>query len=82
MFALIALTGDYDDGDSDIEVTDYFDYSSSIPGGNCFGFIEAANFAYKRDSGDFHAPEWNHLTGDTFWDSSDRDYIIFAELVP
>ena len=82
MFALINLTGDYDNGDTSVDVTDYFDYSSSIPGGNCSGFQDAAYFVYQRNSGDFYAPEWNDTQGELFWSSSDRDYVIFAELVP
>ena len=82
MFALIALTGNYDNGDTSVDVTDYFDYSSSIPGGNCSGFQDAAYFVYQRNSGDFYAPEWNDTEDEVFWSSSDREYVIFAELVP
>ena len=46
MNALIALTGDYDDGDTDVEMTDYFDYSSSFPG-NCSGLSQGLSFVFK-----------------------------------
>ena len=81
MNALIALTGDYDDGDTDIEMTDYFDYSSSFPG-NCSGLSQGLSFVFKRDSGSFHAPEWNSSIYNEIWNSSNRAYVIFAELVP
>ena len=43
MFALIALTGDYDNGDSSVDVEDYFDYSQFT----C-GIIPGAYFAYQK----------------------------------
>ena len=81
MNALIALTGDYDDGDTDVEMTDYFDYSSSFPG-NCSGLSQGLSFVFKRDSGSFHSPEWNSSIYNESWNSSNRAYVIFAELVP
>ena len=81
MNALIALTGDYDDGDNDVEMTDYFDYSSSFPG-NCSGLSQGLSFVFKRDSGSFHSPEWNSTIYNESWNSSNRAYVIFAELVP
>ena len=82
MFALIALTGDYDDGDSDVEVTDYFNYPDS---GNCFGITNEAFFVWKRQQDmfwEFHAPEWNSTSSIFSWDSSDFENMVFAELVP
>ena len=84
MFALIALTGDYDDGDTDVEVTDYFDYPDS---GNCFGITNEAFFVYKRQNVNyvgqsFFAPEWNDSVITTSWNSSDFENVVFAELVP
>ncbi|MAE33452.1 MAG: hypothetical protein CL493_03920 [Actinobacteria bacterium] len=84
MFALIALTGDYDDGDSDVEVTDYFDYPDS---GNCFGIINEAFFVWKRQQDqwvgwEFHAPQWNSTSNAVSWSSADFENMVFAELVP
>ncbi len=81
MSALKALTGTYDDGDTDVEITDYFDYSSSFPG-NCTGLGPAANFVYSRSSGNFFAPDWDNPALENSWNSSDRDYVFMAELVP
>ena len=52
MSALKALTGDYDNGDTNADEEDYFDYSSSFPG-NCNGLAPEALFVYQRDSGIF-----------------------------
>ncbi len=84
MFALIALTGDYDDGDSDVEVTDYFNYPDS---GNCFGIINEAWFPWKRQNDayvgwSFYAPEWNSENSNASWESDDYENFVFAELVP
>jgi hypothetical protein len=81
MSALKALTGDYDNGDTDSDEEDYFDYSSSFPG-NCNGLSPEANFVYKRDSGDFYSPDWDDPAFETYWNSSDRAYVFMAELVP
>ena len=81
MSALKALTGDYDDSDTDVEITDYFDYSSSFPG-NCNGLAPEANFVYSRSSGNFFAPDWDNPALEGFWNSSDRAYVFMAELVP
>ena len=84
MFALIALTGDYDDGDSDVEVTDYFNYPDS---GNCFGIVNEAWFPWKRQNDayvgwSFYAPEWNSSSTSSSWSSNDYENFVFAELVP
>ena len=84
MFALIALTGDYDDGDSDVEVTDYFNYPDS---GNCFGIVNEAWFPWKRQNDayvgwSFYAPEWNSESLSSSWESDDYENFVFAELVP
>ena len=84
MFALIALTGDYDDGDSDVEVTDYFNYPDS---GNCFGIVNEAWFPWKRQNDayvgwSFYAPEWNSESLSSSWSSNDHENFVFAELVP
>ena len=81
MSALKALTGTYDDGDTDIEITDYFDYSSSFPG-NCTGLAPEANFVYSRSSGNFFAPDWDNPALEGMWNSSNRAYVFMAELVP
>jgi hypothetical protein len=81
MNALIALTGDYDDGDTNVEETDYFDYSSSFPG-NCSGLGDGIYFVFKRQSGSFHSPEWNNGDFNLSWTSTQREYVMFAELVP
>ena len=82
MFALIALTGDYDDGDTDVEVEDYFDHSqwscSVIPG---------AYFAYEKGFVQFigqaiTAPSWNSTTDVEDGSSNNRDFYVFAEQVP
>ena len=82
MFALIALTGDYDDGDTDVEVEDYFDHSqwscSVIPG---------AYFAYEKGFVQFigqaiTAPSWNSTTDVEVGFSNNRDFYVFAEQVP
>ena len=84
MFALIALTGDYDDGDSNVEVTDYFNYPDS---GNCFGIVNEAWFPWKRQNDayvgwSFYAPEWNSESLSSSWSSNDHENFVFAELVP
>ena len=81
MNALIALTGDYDDSDTDVDESDYFDYSSSFPG-NCSGLGDGIYFVFKRQSGSFHSPEWNNGDFNLSWTSTQREYVMFAELVP
>ena len=82
MFALIALTGDYDDGDTDVEVEDYFDHSqwscSIVPG---------AYFAYQKGFVQFigqaiTAPSWNSTTDIEEGFANNRDFYVFAEQVP
>tara|TARA_B100000085_G_scaffold59683_1_gene52505 strand:+ start:355 stop:750 length:396 start_codon:yes stop_codon:yes gene_type:complete len=82
MFALIALTGDYDNGDSSVDVEDYFDYSQFT----C-GIIPGAYFAYQKGFVQFigqaiTAPSWNSTTDVEDGSSNNRDFYIFSELVP
>ena len=82
MFALIALTGDYDNGDSSVDVEDYFDYSQFT----C-GVVPGAYFAYQKGFVQFigqaiTAPSWNSTTDVEDGSSNQRDFYIFSELVP
>ena len=82
MFALIALTGDYDDGDTDVEVEDYFDHSQW----SC-AVIPGAYFAYEKGFVQFigqaiTAPSWNSTTDVEDGFSNNRDFYVFAEQVP
>ena len=82
MFALIALTGDYDNGDSNVDVEDYFDYSQFT----C-GVVPGAYFAYQKGFVQFigqaiTAPSWNSTTDVEDGSSDQRDFYIFSELVP
>ena len=82
MFALIALTGDYDNGDSSVDVEDYFDYSQFT----C-GVVPGAYFAYQKGFVQFigqaiTAPSWNSTTDVEDGSSNNRDFYIFSELVP
>ena len=82
MFALIALTGDYDNGDSSVDVEDYFDYSQFT----C-GVVPGAYFAYQKGFVQFigqaiTAPSWNSTTDVEDGSSDQRDFYIFSELVP
>ena len=82
MFALIALTGDYDNGDSSVDVEDYFDYSQFT----C-GIIPGAYFAYQKGFVQFigqaiTAPSWNSTTDVEDGSSNNRDFYVFAEQVP
>ena len=88
MFALIALTGDYDDSDSNVEESDYFDYSPfQSSSSNCFGIVNAAYFAYEISNDQWmgaiiEAPQWNSTTNTEAWDRTDHEQYVFAELVP
>ena len=82
MFALIALTGDYDNGDSSVDVEDYFDYSQFT----C-GIVPGAYFAYQKGFVQFigqaiTAPSWNSTTDIEEGFANNRDFYIFSELVP
>ena len=82
MFALIALTGDYDNGDSSVDVEDYFDYSQFT----C-GVVPGAYFAYQKGFVQFigqaiTAPSWNSTTDVEDGSSNNRDFYVFAEQVP
>ena len=82
MFALIALTGDYDNSDSSVDVEDYFDYSQFT----C-GVVPGAYFAYQKGFVQFigqaiTAPSWNSTTDVEDGSSDQRDFYIFSELVP
>ena len=82
MFALIALTGDYDNGDSSVDVEDYFDYSQFT----C-GVVPGAYFAYQKGFVQFigqaiTAPSWNSTTDVEDGSSNQKDFYIFSELVP
>ncbi len=82
MFALIALTGDYDNGDSSVDVEDYFDYSQFT----C-GVVPGAYFAYQKGFVQFigqaiTAPSWNSTTDIEEGFANNRDFYIFSELVP
>ena len=82
MFALIALTGDYDDGDTDVEVEDYFDHSQW----SC-AIVPGAYFAYQKGFVQFigqaiTAPSWNSTTDIEEGFANNRDFYIFSELVP
>ena len=82
MFALIALTGDYDNSDSSVDVEDYFDYSQFT----C-GVVPGAYFAYQKGFVEFigqaiTAPSWNSTTDVEDGSSDQRDFYIFSELVP
>jgi hypothetical protein len=88
MFALIALTGDYDDSDSNVEESDYFDYSPfENSSSKCFGIVNAAYFAYEISNDQWmgaiiEAPQWNSTTNTEAWDRTDHEQYVFAELVP
>ncbi len=82
MFALIALTGDYDNGNSSVDVEDYFDYSQF----SC-GVVPGAYFAYQKGFVQFigqaiTAPSWNSTTDVEDGSSNQKDFYIFSELVP
>ncbi len=82
MFALIALTGDYDNGDSNVDVEDYFDYSQFT----C-GVVPGAYFAYQKGFVQFIGqaitpPSWNSTNDVEDGSSDQRDFYIFSELVP
>ncbi len=82
MFALIALTGEYDNGDSSVDVEDYFDYSQFT----C-GIVPGAYFAYQKGFVEFigqaiTAPSWNSTTDQEDGSSNQKDFYIFSELVP
>ena len=82
MFALIALTGDYDNSDSSVDVEDYFDYSQFT----C-GVVPGAYFAYQKGFVQFigqaiTAPSWNSTTDVEDGSSNQKDFYIFSELVP
>ncbi len=82
MFALIALTGDYDNGDISVDVEDYFDYSQFT----C-GVVPGAYFAYQKGFVQFigqaiTSPSWNSTTDVEDGSSNNRDFYIFSELVP
>ena len=49
---------------------------------NCTGLAPGANFVYSRSSGNFFAPDWDNPALENSWNSSDRDYVFMAELVP
>ena len=88
MFALIALTGDYDDNDGIVEESDYFDYSPfDVGSSNCFGIVNGAYFAYEISNDQWmgpiiSAPVWNSQTQASDWDRRYHEQYIFAELVP
>ena len=82
MFALIALTGDYDNGDNNVEVEDYFVYPLS----GCDTIPDAAfafDVYYDQWMGNvIEAPMWNSSQFVSAWDRSYKEHFIFAELVP
>ena len=88
MFALIALTGDYDDNDGIVEESDYFDYSPfDVGSSKCFGLVNGAYFAYEISNDQWmgpiiSAPVWNSQTQASDWDRTYHEQYIFAELVP
>ena len=88
MFALIALTGDYDDNDGNVEESDYFDYSPfDVGSSKCFGLVNGAYFAYEISNDQWmgpiiSAPVWNSQTQTSDWDRTYHEQYIFAELVP
>ena len=82
MFALIALTGDYDNGDSSVDVEDYFDYSQFT----C-GVVPGAYFAYQKGfliywSSNNSSDHGISTTDVEDGSSNQRDFYIFSELVP
>ena len=88
MFALIALTGDYDDNDGIVEESDYFDCSPfDVGSSKCFGLVNGAYFAYEISNDQWmgpiiSAPVWNSQTQASDWDRRYHEQYIFAELVP